>query len=86
MSSRYYFTLILCAGMGAFPAQSNAQEAGIIDLTKRLKPFNAGRVQFSVMSSGLGLFGVYSNLQRSIFANKRPINLRPTKTFCFCGP
>ena len=37
MSSRYYFTLILCAGVGAFPAKSNAQD-GPIDLRHRLAP------------------------------------------------
>lgn len=37
MSSRYYFTLILCAGVGVFPAKSNAQD-GPIDLRHRLAP------------------------------------------------
>ena len=37
MSSRYYFKLFLCAGVGAFPAQSNGQD-GPIDLRHRLAP------------------------------------------------
>jgi hypothetical protein len=42
MSSRFYFTLILCAGVGVFPAQSNAQEGGAIDLRHRLAPPTPG--------------------------------------------
>ena len=40
MNSRYYFTLFVCVGVGAFPAQNFAQQqpGGVIDLRHRLAP------------------------------------------------